>query len=315
MTPHKAVLQLMLTPGLGSKTLSTLLLQLASEQSDPEDVVMLPFTELVRLYKLRPEVASAIEQVREQATAIADLLDEHGIYVLTVGSDEYPQRLSETLGRDAPPVLFARGNLDILAQPAVGMSGSRHVSSAGLEATKASAELLAVAGINVVSGYANGVDLVAHQTALETGGTTTFVLAEGILNFRAKSGIREHLNKSSFVVVSEFSPSLRWIARNAMQRNRTIIGLSNALLIVEAGLDGGTYAAGEEAIKRHSKLFVLRYSDPQLTPVGNQTLIHTGGQEVRVDQDGQIALGDVLDYAVSPSNQANPATLRQDTLF
>lgn len=316
MSRMRAVLQLMLTPGLGSKTLASLLLRASAQRLDMDDLAGAPVGDLVHLYKLRPDVASEVAQQRERAAALADELDHQDIQILAIGADEYPQRLYTALRHDAPPLLFARGNCAILTQPSIAIAGSRQASSAGIAATRVAASTLAVAGINLVSGYANGVDLAAHTAALMAeGGVTTLVLAQGILHFRAKGEIADQLSSINHLILSEFPPTLRWIARNAMQRNKTIIGLSSALLIVESGEDGGTFAAGEESLRRRTPVFVLRYAQPAPTATGNETLIHRGAHPVNVDADGDVGVSEVLSCALSNSDYTSSSGPQQGSLF
>src|SRR5207244_3022158 len=141
-----------------------------------------------------------------QAARLAEQLAAHGIRVLVKGLEPYPSSLTSVLGEAAPPVLFARGDLDILSRPGVGFAGSRKSSPRGLAIAGAAARELAQRGANIVSGYANGVDLAAHRAALEAGGATTLVLAEGILHFRVKSDLADVLEHGRYLVLSEFPP-------------------------------------------------------------------------------------------------------------
>ena len=136
-------------------------------------------------------------------------------------------------------------------------------------------------GINVVSGYAQGVDLAAHKAALESGGTTTFVLAEGILKFKLKQEIKDLITDENYVVISQFLPKLTWLTRNAMQRNKTICGLSNAVVIIESGLAGGTFEAGKAALELKRPLFVLEYAHPPVSAEGNIYFIRRGAKTLR----------------------------------
>jgi DNA processing protein len=106
-----------------------------------------------------------------------------------------------------------------------------------------------------VSGGAKGVDIAAHKTALTHGGTTTVVLAEGILQYRMRHELRDIFDPARTLVVSEFFPEDPWIAGRAMQRNRTICALSRALVLIEARTTGGTFAAGEAALAMGVPLF------------------------------------------------------------
>jgi hypothetical protein len=89
-------------------------------------------------------------------------------------------------------------------------------------------------GLTVVSGYARGVDRIAHVSALSSGGSTVIVLPEGINHFRVKPGpVADVWDKERVLVLSQFSPSRPWSAGNAMARNNAIIGLSLALVVVQ----------------------------------------------------------------------------------
>ena len=119
----------------------------------------------------------------------------------------------------------------------------------------------------VVSGYAKGVDTEAHLSALTAGGSTVAVLAEGIADFRLKQsygGLPDGaLNR--LLVISQFPPRQRWTAGAAMTRNQVIVGLGDAVVVVEAGAGGGTLRAGETALQTGKQLWVL--GPPARTPL------------------------------------------------
>ena len=133
----------------------------------------------------------------------------------------------------------------------------------------------------MVSGYAHGVDLAAHRAAMEAGGTTILVLVEGVLRFQVKNEVADVLRPDNHLILSQFPPQLPWIARNAMKRNGTIIGLSDAMILVESGMGGGTFAAGEETLRRHHPLFVVDFAEPGPSAEGNPYFISRGGCPVR----------------------------------
>jgi DNA processing protein len=140
-----------------------------------------------------------------------------------------------------------------------------------------------------VSGYAKGVDTATHLAALEQGGKTIIVLAEGINGFRIKREFSKDFDPKRVLVVSQFRPSQPWAAYAAMARNHVIFGLGNALVVIEAGEKGGTLAAGRDALKRGRPVFVLNFGDE--TPAGNRILIDAGAQPVASRSD----LGRALD--------------------
>jgi len=200
------------------------------------------------------------------------------------------------LRASAPPVLFMRGNPDLAMKAAVGFCGSRAASAKGLTVASDCARSLAREGVNVVSGYARGVDLAAHRAALEVGGTTTMVLAEGISHFRIKGELRDVMDEdlSRVLVISEFPPGLPWRAHNAMARNRTICGLANAMVVIESGAEGGTFEAGRTALELGEPLFCVEYAEATPSAAGNPYFLQRGALGLRRAKSGEPNLTQLL---------------------
>ncbi|XVV11785.1 DNA-processing protein DprA [Actinoplanes sp. CA-131856] len=216
----------------------------------------------------------------EQRTTVlekaADMAHK-GIDAVLLGDENYPHQLGKL--SSTSPVLFYWGNVGLFKAPSIGMCGSRNVSELGLKAARACGEEAESRGIVVVSGYAKGVDTETHLAALERGGQTIIVLAEGFDHFRIKKAFTRSLFKpDNVLVVSQFPPTQRWMAGAAMTRNKIIYGLGMALVVIEAGEKGGTLAAGEGALSAHRRLFVLDFGGS--TPPGNRILLDKGGVAV-----------------------------------
>lgn len=193
----------------------------------------------------------------------------------------YPSQLIDTLQQNSPTVLSCIGNTALLQKRSVGFSGSRKVSDKGLWITQDCASQLASNDVCVVSGYANGVDLAAHRTALENGGTTIIVLPEGISTFYVKKELQDVWDWQRVLVVSEFMPHDKWMASRAMRRNQTIIGLSDSMLVVEAGETGGSLDAGMKTMSLGKPLFVPYYSSIPDSALGNVQLLDKGARSLK----------------------------------
>lgn len=238
-------------------------------------------------------LASTLESLTEEQ---ADRVDELAHRLLTSGTDavllgekDYPQPLA--CARRAPVALFFMGPRHLLNKPGLGMCGSRNASPEGLRAARACGETVATHGLNVVSGYARGVDMAAHTGALAAGGSTVLVLPEGIGRFRMRGGeLTQYWHRERAIVVSQFAPDQAWHAGAAMARNAVISGLSKALVVVEAGDTGGTLAAGLHALDRGQPVLVLQLFG---TPAGNQILQSRGGIAVHSRKDLQRYLDDL----------------------
>jgi DNA protecting protein DprA len=208
-------------------------------------------------------------------------LRQRNIGLIRKGDKIYPKRLIQVLGDKAPDRLYVWGNLELLDKPSVGFCGSRDVSESGLALTEAiSAEIVAEQWV-VVSGHARGVDVTAHQTALQRGGTTIIVAAEGILSFKLKAAIKALVKTGNILIISEFSPRAGWNVGNAMTRNRTIIGLSDAMVLIESRLEGGTFEAGKAALKLNVPLFVAPSPSKEHLAPGNEHFIEQGAEAIQ----------------------------------
>jgi DNA processing protein len=223
---------------------------------------------------------AALPESRERVKRHWGELEKKGVHVCSIVDPEYPESLHRALGENVPVLLMCTGNLEILNRTSVGFCGSREASDKGISTARNCAALLASEGINIVSGFAAGVDMNAHRGALTTGGTTTVVLAEGILRFRVKKEIRDVWDESRTLVVSEFGANLPWSVSHAMQRNKTICGLSRAMVLIEARITGGSIQAGRDCLRLGLPLFAAVYEGSPESATGNQELLQRGAKRL-----------------------------------
>ena len=137
----------------------------------------------------------------------------------------------------------------------------------------------------IVSGYAAGVDQTAHYTAIEQGASTIIVLSEGIESFRIKKELKDIWDWSRVLVLSEFMPNDKWTAGRAMLRNNTIIGLSDIVVVVEAGETGGSLDAGLKTLEKGKYLFTPYYGIVPDSALGNNVLINKGAFPIKMKQE------------------------------
>jgi DNA processing protein len=310
-----AILQLMATKGVGPRKLDRLLSVLSEAGRTAEDVVRSPDTAWLVRHGLKPQEAGSVAGARHQAELWSSDLRAHGVRVLMKSAPQYPERLQCSLGEQAPPVLFVRGEPSLLTRKTVSFHGSRQASDIGLSVTRACAEELARGRAHVVSGYANGVDLAAHAAALSASGVTTLVLAEGILRFRHKPELAEQWDDERTIVLSEFQPRAIWSAGNAMQRNRTILGLADVVVVVESGLSGGTFAAAELALNLKLPVFVVDYGNPPPSAEGNQHFLDRGAKPLHLASDGRPQLDQVFEALDQSTHDRTDKALANRTGF
>ena len=199
----------------------------------------------------------------------------------TVLDQSYPSMLKSLLKLNTPPVLSMVGNINLLSNRKVGFSGSRKVSEKGIAVTRDCVEQLSkIRDVSIVSGYAQGVDKEAHYTALHAGGSTIIVLPNGISSFYVRQELKDVWDWTRALVISEYLPGDKWSVSRAMNRNNTIIGLSDTMVVVEAGLTGGSLDAGMRALEDKKPLFVPVYSVYPESARGNSILIEKGANKI-----------------------------------
>jgi DNA processing protein len=200
---------------------------------------------------------------------------------------DFPQRIKILNERMMlPALLYVRGNVAILNRPGVAIVGQRQAGEAALAATDVLASGLVSRGVNIVSGYAAGIDSAAHLAALRAGGTTSIVLAEGIDHFQTKPELKDHLTVDNILVISQFEPGARWAPYLAMTRNKLVCALSGAVMVIASGPErdangtmSGTFDAGLSALKMGIPVFVVSPDFFSDAPTGNRRLIAKGGRE------------------------------------
>jgi DNA processing protein len=184
---------------------------------------------------------------------------------------QFPSKLL-TL-KHPPKELSAVGNLSLSNRPSAAIVGSRHSSERGLEIAARIAQVLAEAGIVVVSGYAKGVDTAAHRAALEAGGNTILVLAFGFRHFHVKKELKHLVNPEHVLAVSQFPFGQPWFASAAMKRNEIVCGLADSVIVIEAGESGGTVEAARTASALGKRLYIVDFKVPAASAAGNAYLI------------------------------------------
>ena len=268
------------TRGIGTKSLISIAETLEQKDLHPE---MLPQHQMdlsTQFPKLSKFLSKIREEAEEEVRAGYKELKTQGVEFIYPRHPDFPPHLLEIA-----PMLFIKGRRKLLTSDGVAIVGSRNVSDTGIRVARELAAEIANAELNVVSGYAKGVDSEAHLGALAEKGTTTMVLPYGIKKLRQKSAFREFDWQEDVLAVSQFDPGVKWLAHNAMARNKVVCALSKAVIVIESpperdsqGKMSGTFNTGRTALDMKRPLFVL---DPECfdnPPTGNKDLINLGGE-------------------------------------
>lgn len=248
-------------------------------------------------------LAQLNDRQRDEFSALVAPTLAQDVDYISVRDSRYPEILMSFLNCKSPAILSCRGNLNLLRTRKVGFSGSRKVSNKGIDITRDCVSQLAADGVCIVSGYAAGVDITAHYEALATGGATIIVLPEGMEHFRIKRALAPVWDWNRVLVVSEFLPRDAWSVARAMKRNNTMLGLSDAMVVVEAGITGGSIDAGMKAIAGGKKLFVPFYGQWPESALGNAKLLESGARPIRRKPETQRAnLSQLRQSLVAPNS-------------
>lgn len=222
-------------------------------------------------------IASESDVMQEIATA-----QKLGANILQHGTVDYPDLLQHTA--DAPPILYAKGQLALLSKPSIGMVGARNASANGQKFAQHLARELGQADYVVTSGLARGIDTAAHTGALATG--TIGVIASGIDLVYPKENqkLYDQLFENG-LVLSEFAPGIEPIARHFPARNRIISGLSKGVVVVEAAIKSGSLITAKFALEQGREVFAVPGSPLDPRCKGTNGLIKDGAIMVESARD------------------------------
>jgi DNA processing protein len=271
-------------PGIGPHRWEQLLARFGSA----ENVLRASIPELAAVPDVGPGLARAIVQADlEAAHRLIQRVEESGGVVLPLGDRRYPPLLAEI--PDPPLVLFASGRVELLQQPAVAIVGSRSHTRYGAEVCRHFAAGLVRHGLVVVSGMARGLDSAAHIAALEAGGGTIGVLANGFgVVYPASNRALYARVAQSGCLITEHEPGERPYEGSFPRRNRLISGLARVTLVVEAhGRSGALITAGR-ALQQGRDLLVVPGAITSPASAGCNRLIQQGAKPA-------LGLRDVLE--------------------
>ena len=306
------------TRGIGPKLLGSIAKILEAENLTPE---LLPRNQNDLLEQF-PELAKILkgkirEEDRGDVSAAYEQLKDHGINIIYPGHPDFPPHILEIA-----PILFVKGQQKRLRSDSVTIVGARNVSDKGIRITRNLAGELVGKGINIVSGYAEGVDLEAHLGALEAGGTTTLVLSNGIKQLRQESAFKKFNWDRDILTVSQFDPDTEWFAWNALARNQLVCALSKAVVVIESGPErdtqgkmSGTFNTAKAALDLNLPVFVLNPSCFDNAPKGNADLIELGGYSLNPANGAKEIVELISVKTVEPAPSVNQNSAEQLPLF
>jgi len=267
------------TPGIGCRTFLSLL-----QTHTPSEI----FAESSSALSALGLKSAIINSIKNPDWAIIDQdlswVDQKNNHVITINDTDYPTQLKEIT--DPPPLLFVRGNPDLLPLPQIAIVGSRNPSSIGEETAFNFAKTLSKYGFVITSGLALGIDAASHRGTLSAKGYTIAVAGTGldrVYPARHKDLATEIVNSGA--IISEFPPGTTAKANHFPRRNRIISGLCQGLLVVEAAKQSGSLITARMALEQNREVFAIPGSIHNPLARGCNALIREGAKLVETTQD------------------------------
>ena len=305
-------LAISLTPGLGP----TKARKLVEHFGGPEAVLRAPLTELE---------AAGIQAVSAQSLAIgksAELAREEiakaaGADVTLVSIDDlsYPPRLKEIY--DPPPILYVRGDAQVLTRPGIALVGTRNPTPYGSGMAERLACDLAAQGLLIISGMARGVDTASHRGAISAKGKTVAVFGTGVdvIYPKENSRLSEQILALGGALISEFPLGTFAAPQNFPIRNRIISGMSVGVLVIEAAEYSGTRITARCALEQNRDVFAVPGNVTNKNSWGPNTLIKQGAKLVATWEDVWEDLPTEVRLALTPASPRESSDASSASLF
>lgn len=270
-------LALRLVPGLGTRRIGLLLERLQSPRA-----IFRASPEELEAAGLPGGVARSVASgcSFEEAATQQQKARAAGAYLLTLEDEAYPEMLRQIF--DPPPVLFARGRMELLRSVCIGVVGTRHPTPYGVAATERLAGDLARAGMTIASGMARGIDTVAHQAALKAEGATIAVLGCGVdVVYPSENRKLAAEIAVNGLIISEFPMEAVAFPQNFPIRNRIVSGLSYGVLVVEGAQYSGSGITARLAMDQGREVFSVPGNITSKMSWGPNLLIKQGAKLVQ----------------------------------
>lgn len=196
------------------------------------------------------------KSIFEKAEEELKFIKNKEINVVFFKDDNYPERLKHCI--DGPLLLFTSGNIDFKTRKIISIVGTRQITSHGTEFCKKLISDLAPLNPIIVSGFAYGVDIVAHQAAMEYNLQTIAVVAHGLDQIYPgvhKKYVSKMEKNGGFM--TEFWSSTNPEKENFVKRNRIVAGMSEATIVIESAEKGGSLISANLANDYNRDVFAV----------------------------------------------------------
>jgi len=244
-----------------------------------------------------------------RADSEVDFMIKHNIRAIWYQDPEYPMRLNQC--HDAPIILYMKGTQDLNPAKIISVVGTRNPSETGLHQCRRLIKGLAERHRDalIVSGLAYGVDICAHQSALNNQMQTMAVLGHGFryLYPFLHRPVADRIEKEG-ALLTEFCSETKPERNNFIRRNRIIAGISDATLIVQSGIKGGALITAEMAAAYNREVFAVPGRIEDKHSAGCNRLIKTHGASL-------VDCSDDIEYILGWTSKEQQLKHKQVSLF
>ena len=250
--------------------------QLIAYCGGPKEVFEKSKKELAEIPSIGPKVASAIVQVDPLISSKNEIafIQQNQIQAIDFLDDAYPRRLKNF--DDSPILLYYSGNVNLNHHRMVGIVGTRKPTEYGVIMAENIVEGLSNYDPVIVSGMAYGIDSIVHRKSVEMGIPTIGILGHGldrIYPYTNRDLSKKMLQNGG--LLTEFPSGTNPDRENFPMRNRIIAALSDAVLVVESKVRGGSIITTEFANQYNKDVFAIPGKISDENSAGCNRLIKT----------------------------------------
>jgi DNA processing protein len=244
---------------------------------------------LRRIEGIDEKTAEAIRSCADPGFADEQIraAEKEGAAIIHFWEKGFPELLKRI--HDPPVLLFVKGNEGCLSRPGFAVVGTRSPTGYGRAVTRMLCGQMAARGLVVFSGMARGIDTLAHEAAMASGGPTVAVLGSGLdIPYPPENRKLFERIAGQGAVITEFPMHAEPLAPHFPRRNRIISGLSLGTLVIEAGAKSGALITADMALEQGREIFSIPGSIQSEKSRGTNRLIREGAKLVET-------IGDMLE--------------------
>ncbi len=247
-------LSLTLIPHIGPVQAKILL-----QHCNPEEIFHAKKSFLERIEGIGPVRAASIAAFNDfsQAEEEIKFIEKYRIKTLFITDKDYPKRLLNCY--DSPTMLYYKGDADLNASRIVAIIGTRSHTDYAKQVTEKLVKDLASHTVTITSGLAFGVDAIAHKAAVKNNLPTIGVMAHGLDQIypTEHTGLAKDMIKHGGGLLTEFRSRIKPDKHNFPSRNRIVAGMSDATIVIETGIKGGSMITAELANGYNKDVFAF----------------------------------------------------------